>query len=480
MDQDLVMPGAYPVDATAYPPGMWINVEDLGELDTMTTASEDNTSDDALQLPHHLHPDVDYMRRLERVQSDHLLGVIHHVLQVLDELWCAGLTEVVVGISQYFHAVDEVPEWTAAQSMAVTVLRRLTSHFRVQAGPGFLSPYYKAWSARALSMLLEETGTWGPASGSTDEAPEASGTTTNRSPGRATHSEYDPGLDAAVEDVQVRDPLEEDHAWLMQLGGRRQTAVDRALRPRRPREWMEAMRSLEGLPCDVAARVRSLLRAWLNARLNRVASVNVVLAMMLRDVAQGGLLGDLAPDLERTAQNNFVTIRRDIEAYLDRNHQHDHFPHQAGLVQEALRQAVHINETDFESMPAEVDLVARDMEEIHLMFHANGVVRRLLLNNPGQRRQRLRMLMQALRQQLGGEARHLRRMSICLHGLQMIGDGQEVAAEPAMAEDWVQETLDELVLLAGSETPGISTEQSWTEEFLRLRRWMAEDRLHPL
>ena len=36
-----------------------------------------------------------------------------------------------------------------------------------------------------------------------------------------------------------------------------------------------------------------------------------------------------------------------------------------------------------------------------------------------------------------------------------------------------------MVLMAGSESRGISEEGSWTEEILKLRRWLAEDRLEP-
>ena len=82
--------------------------------------------------------------------------------------------------------------------------------------------------------------------------------------------------------------------------------------------------------------------------------------------------------------------------------------------------------TDIDLMPVTDDYQARlDNEEVHLMYHANNQVRRWLQAQPSERTRRLTLLTRAVQEQLGSEARHLRRMGVVLQGLQMIGGGDD-------------------------------------------------------
>ena len=164
----------------------------------------------------------------------------------------------------------------------------------------------------------------------------------------------------------------------MQTAGRRQTAIDRAVRPHRPQDWARAMQELRELPPEMADRVRSNLRGWLTARTSRTACVNAVMGMILRDVVSGCSLYQLPEASEKEAQQRAEKIRKMVEEYLGRVHRHDQFVHQPGLVQESLLTAVRMDETDLERMPAELEGEARELEEVHLMYQVNNAVRRHL------------------------------------------------------------------------------------------------------
>ena len=114
------------------------------------------------------------------------------------------------------------------------------------------------------------------------------------------------------------------------------------------------------------------------------------------------------------------------------------------------------------------------------MFQANNLVRSRLVGDQQQRARRAQLVRQAVQSQIGMESRHLRRLGIMMQGLQMAGyDAATVDGEVGGVE-WLNEVVDELILMAGAEVPpGVSQEGGWDLELRTLRRWLAEDRLVP-
>ena len=96
-----------------------------------------------------------------------------------------------------------------------------------------------------------------------------------------------------------------------------------------------------------------------------------------------------------------------------------------------------------------------------------------------ERMRRIRLLSEALQNQVRSECRHLRRLGISLHGMQMLGASDSEVRSREDDEEWLPLILDELLLLGGQEDSGVSDERSWTRELLALRRWLAEDWLRP-
>ena len=167
------------------------------------------------------------------------------------------------------------------------------------------------------------------------------------------------------------------------------------------------------------------------------------------------------------------TVLRELRDLLQRRHEQRLGARQPVLVHEALMLALRMDETDLDLMPVTSAEHSRtDHEETHLMFMANQ-------GPPRVRAQRLRRLLRAVQAQVGSESRHLRRMGVILHGLQMVGEVGNAHAEVTTEEPWLTEAVDELVMLAGSEMAGISDESRWDSEVLALRRCLAQDRLMP-
>ena len=144
---------------------------------------------------------------------------------------------------------------------------------------------------------------------------------------------------------------------------------------------------------------------------------------------------------------------------------------QQTLLQEALRLAVSVDEMDVDLLQGGGTRDEGDLESVHLMFRINNVVRDTLPRDPAERTRRMSLIMRALCNQIGSEARHLRRLCIALQGLQMMGEERCTGRERSEDDAWLAPLLDEMHLMAASEVTGISVEREWTWELMTLRRW---------
>ena len=284
--------------------------------------------------------------------------------------------------------------------------------------------------------------------------------------------------DSAAVLVDEGTPLEENEPevlGLMQMTGGRLTLAERLSRPHRPREWIHALgRDLDGTSPEVSDRVRALLRQWLVSRVNRIGGVFAVMGMMIRDVADACSLtdGSQIPDVE--AQRLASEIQQRMEAWLERNHRSELFARQPALLQQAIFLAVQIDELDFDQIPVLDDELRRmEHEEVQVMYNINNLVRRVLPREEEERSRR----MEAVRNQLGSESRHLRRLGVALLGLQMLGSSSATVDARVTDDQWLPATVDEILLFSGREEQGLSEEREWSEEVLSLRRWLAEDHL---
>ena len=286
---------------------------------------------------------------------------------------------------------------------------------------------------------------------------------------RRLKEEADFQADLVTGHLRHEETVPVDEASLMQMDGGRLSASARLAMTRRPREWIRALAE------RLDERVRVLLRSWLTTRLNRVAGTTVTVGMMIRDVLHECVDHPVEAAAEREAQRLAQEIQRDVEGYLDRAHRHDLLTSQQWLLHQSLLLAVRVDELDRDRAPmTDEQLERREHEEVHLMFRANQAVRNVLPREGQERARRIRLVTEALQSQIGSESRHLRRLAIALHGLQMVGNADEEVAPMDSDDEWLPGLVDELLLLAGQEDAGVS-EESWTEELVALRRWLAED-----
>ena len=236
--------------------------------------------------------------------------------------------------------------------------------------------------------------------------------------------------------------------------------------------------SLDDADPQGAQRVRSLMRSWLTARLKRIACTTVVMGLMIRDVLHECTTIDLEQPAERHAQRRAAAIQQSLEQFLERVHRHDHYSSQSMLLHQALLQAVQIDEMDYDQVPMEdAEPQRRELEEV--VFRTNNAVRSFLQVDTAERGRRVRLITEALQSQLGLESRHLRRLGIGVHGLQMMGDSPGDLERRDDDEKWLPVLVDELMMLAAQEDQGISDERPWSQEPIALRRWLAEDWLRP-
>ena len=101
-------------------------------------------------------------------------------------------------------------------------------------------------------------------------------------------------------------------------------------------------------------------------------------------------------------------------------------------------------------------------------------VRQHLVREGPERARRSQVITESLRSQIGSEARHLRRLAIGLHGMQMLGGAQWSTRSRDEDEEWLRGVMDELLLLAGQ-----ANKNGLKKEVMALRRWLAEDWLRP-
>ena len=251
-------------------------------------------------------------------------------------------------------------------------------------------------------------------------------------------------------------------------------------RPRRPQEWMQLTNQLAGLPPIVAERVKSVLRNWLTNKINQVGQVFFALGLMLRDTLCANQAQALDQPEEQQAQRLISHAQEQLLDYLERNHRWGHHVHLQLVVQECLRQAVRLDELDVAQFQQEDDERNRaELEDVGLMFRTNQLVRSSLPTDPLARSCHIRLLIEAVRELMGTEARHLRRLGVCLHGLQMLGQQGPITDQVGQVDEWLPELVDSIHLLAGADdtTEGSCT---WDESIVSLRRWLAEDRLSTL
>ena len=332
--------------------------------------------------------------------------------------------------------------------MMFELLRRSTAAYRRFGRVDDLAPFWRDWAMRLETRVMEDAAF--------------------------------PDFLARLREGHAREDESDDVTGLMQTGGRRLSAADRAVRPRRPNEWMEARTIIDRLPRTVAERVRTILRNFLTGRVNRVGFIYVEMGMMLRDVLYDTSVDTLSRSQEDTAQNAAMQIQRVVESYVDRNFRMELRVMQHFLLQESLRMALAVDEMNTTRLPEHGLQDGQDeLEAVHLMFRVNNAVRANLPDTREERSRRVGLTMRALANQIGSEARHLRRLCISLQGLQMLGEDHCRARERCNDDEWLAPLLDELHMLAGAETTGIAVEQEWTREILALRRWLAEDHLDP-
>ena len=415
-------------------------MEDETEEANVTNASDSDNEPRVLTPP----PVMDYMAMLDRDSTEqHVLGVLNAALNTLDYLWSEGLTELVVSLAWAMEGLDTEGD-SRAMIMSSEAIRRFTACYRRVGAASPLPPFWRTWIARVTERLREDTEHF-PSSSTSVAASESTG---------------------------------EDHS-LMQTSGRRLTGPERALRPRRPQEWADIVQRLRSLLPAVASRVLTIARSWITSRINTVGHVFVSLGLMLRDTLNTNEDVDVPAAVDVRAREVAGAAVESLNQWMDRHLRMDLRPTHQYLVQEAIRQAVKMDEVDLSLFPtSDEDRASIDLEEVHLMYRTNNLIRDRLDPDTRTRENQIGMLHDALKQQIGTSARHLRRLGICLHGVQMIGIRKRKDVEEGL-DAWLAELMDEIHMIAATEVTGVSIEDTWDRELLGLRRWLAEDMLCP-
>ena len=307
-----------------------------------------------------------------------------------------------------------------------------------------MPPYWRAWLTRVYERLREDTEHFPSSSDCTDRG-EGDG---------------------------------EDHS-MMQTSGRRLTGPERALRPRRPQEWVELVHRPRSMLPSLANRVLIIARSWITSKINRVGHTFVSLGLMLRDTLHTTEDANVPAAVDHRARELASAAIDGLNQWLDRHLRMDLRPMNQYLVQEAIRQAVKMDEVDLSLFPTtDEERASIDLEEVHPMYRTNNLIRDRLNSDARMRENQLGLLHDALKQQIGTSARHLRRLGVCLHGVQMIGIRKRRDLEEGF-EAWLAELMDEIHMVAATEVTGVSIEGTWDRELLGLRRWLAEDMLCP-
>ena len=277
-----------------------------------------------------------------------------------------------------------------------------------------------------------------------------------------------------------RNVAEEDDACLMQFANSH--PATRAVRPSRPGPWEEMLRQLRSEPRSVRRAVLGHLETWLEQQVLRLAHPAVEVSMMLRDSRTGGCEVEQSPDERVRARELSISFQHRLRTHLEESLRHRTGARLQEMLDHVMDLAEHYDNLNVDGMLAgDLERDRQDFEEVQLQYLTNQQVRTGLQSRAHLRRTRLKLLIRAMRNQLGAEARHLRRMCIALQGLLLIGEtGTAEAAEGPDYEDendrWVAEMVDSLVLLAAQDHGSSSTEVAWHTEIMRLRRWLGLDR----
>ena len=390
-DPDLVMPGVRPFD-----PGELLPAtvdEPAFEVATDTEVATD--SDDNATQPQLLTVCRDYFALLQHPQTDgHVLGVLNGILNIMGDLWDEGFTCLVGSLARHFASLD-VSDYGMAAQMSCQVLRRFSAGY-LQGDAGMALPdYWQRWFEMAVTRLLEDS-TYDDASSHHDQHPHTA------------DSSFPPS----------------DESGLMQVDGRRLTMSERMVRPRRPQEWLELMSRLRSMLPMIQRRTFGFLRSWITARLNRVGYMFISLGLMLRDTLHADEVEPLPTTMDAQAKGLAQVATEALGHYLDRTLRSELHPMQSFVIQEGLKLAVRMDELDVNLFPMEDGMRAQlDMEEIHLMYRVNNLIREHLKSDEASRDIRVCLIKNELRNMMGSEARHLRRIGTCLHGVQMLGHG---------------------------------------------------------
>ena len=378
----------------------------------------------------------DYFMRITRDPEGgpYLVEVLQEIVDVCGELWEADLTGLVGSLAVELCAIQGE---TVPGHMAARVLRGLLEPYRPFADGAPLPPYWSGWMTHAASQLRQ-------------------------------HANFEPTCEP-----ERGQEHEQEEVMMMQFEPG--TVLQRLVRPRRPELWNEALRKLAALPRGPRSLAMDQVRTWLERQACRLGHPFVIHGMMLRDSHSALCLSPLTHDETRVGMDAAREAIAAADAYLQRYLDHQEGARQQLLVDAAVELASRYDELDDALVPLDGgERARRDFEEVQLQFLVNEQVR-AALRGQSERGARVEQLQQALRAQIGSEARHLRRLCIALQGLLLMGEYEPEEA-PASVDDWVSGMVDDLVLLANQEHGAASEEVHWLTELRRLRRWLADDR----
>ena len=342
---------------------------------------------------------------------------------------------------------QEAAPRTVAEAMATHALQRLLRSYLLNTESFPLPPYWQQWAVYVREQIRTETDFY---------------------------------VDGEVAEEQGGDQVNYDEVGLMQFGG--SSSSSRLARPRRPAEWCSWLRRLQATTQTVRANTLIGLQEWLRQRVNRLGHPFVIHGLMFRDCLGQNCGLHMTPEERRQATDMTQEAMGIVQNYLN-----TYLRQQCGALQDPILNAANdlaamYDETAVDVIPLGLqEQEHRNGEEVRLQYQVNGRVRKNLPAGPRDRDCVLRVLVQAMRRRIGSEARHLRRMCMELQGLLLIRLDSDLddedTPEPNMEEQqWVNDMVDDLQLMAAQEGDADSGEARWYVELRRLRRWLADDR----
>ena len=445
-DPHIVRPADYEMDVIAaiadgHAPGN--DFQDQFHNDALDDVSSDNASS-CPSTPREVTRPLDYIARLQpRGDAHALMEVIYNVMDVVENLWEEGHTELVQRLA---NALVNTPAAdTEAQAMAFAALRSLVRDYRQGEVQADIPPYWQAWVAEAFRLVAREGGF------------------------RVCHA------------APTEDNVETEEDSLMQFQNLNPTV--RAVRPHRPEPWQAALHRMRQFPSRIRRRILKLMEEWLERQVMRLGHPLAEVSMMLRDSRNVLCMEPLQGEEETVSQRAAGDLQGRLSRYLDECHEHREGARLQNMLDMSLDMAQHYDELDFDQLPlGREERDRQDFEETQLQYLVNQEARLWLQGEASSRTMMASQLLQALRNQIGSECRHLRRLFIALQGLLLLGHHAERDSSAAASsaevpgEEWVSGAVDNLVMLASQDHGQASAEVGWFEEMMRLRRWLASDR----